>query len=815
MDVTIGETHPLYQQQLDLEAEMIASGATAYVHMEQKRAASGRASDVGAPAFLVSTVVDAVAQGVTEFFKAMEDRRPQRRAEAYAYLHGLGADVAAAVATKTTINWLCRPGKGQVVLTSLAHAVGEALDNENMVVAFRAKHPEAVTQALAKLDQTTSHEGHRRRVIMAMMRKENFDPPRWPKVVRVSVGLKMTEVIAQTSGIILTELIQVGRKECHVVRFTPEAVAALAEKQGYFSRTQPALGPCIIPPKPWDNRGRDGGYWSPVTIRPLKLVRARYKELVPSEVVEAVNHLQDTAWRVNSRVMAVMQEVVHRNMDHLGVLPPLGDVPIPPKPDDIATNEKARLEYRAAASAAYAENATRKSKRILVYRSLGVAEQYAKYDAIYFPHSLDFRGRVYPISQWLHPQGSDSVKGLLEFAEAKPIGDDQGPGWLAIHGANCFGVDKVSLEERIEWVEQHSEDIDRVASDPMQHLWWTEADSPWCFLAFCFEWSGYMAAARTGRGGTFLSRLPVMVDGSCNGIQHFSAMLRDDVGGRATNLVPSDRPSDIYGAVAEAAKERLRQDGSTHGEQWLAFGIDRKITKRSVMVLPYGGTFSSCRDYVEEAVRDRGPTPWAGDLEGEREAINYLAKVVWASIGDVVIGARAAMKWLQSCARLVFKHGAKTIWWRTPTGMKVEQTYTEFESKRLKLAFLGSVRFRVSIDMETKDPAVSNHVNGFSPNFVHSLDASALIGTVNLAYDNGVTAFAAVHDSYGTHAADMQVLAACIRHAFVNLYQEHDVLDNLHTDITAQVPEGTEVPPPPAKGKLDIKEVLNSDFFFA
>lgn len=815
MDVTIGETHPLYQQQLDLEAQMVASGATAYVHMEQKRASAGRASDVGAAAFLVTAVVGSVAEGVTEFFTKMEDRNPTRRAEAYPYLKGLGSDVAAAVAVKTAINWLCRPGKSQVLLISLAHAIGEALDNENMVVAYRAKHPDQVDRALAKLDKTTSHEGHRRRVIMAMMRKDNFDPPRWPKVTRIMVGLKMIETLIEHSGIITAELIQVGRKESHVVRLTPEAVTSLAEKQGYFSRTQPALGPCIIPPKPWDNRGRDGGYWSPVTIRPLKLVRARYKELVPSEVVEAVNHLQDTAWRVNRRVMGVMEEVVRKEMDHLGILPPIADLPIPPKPDDIATNEEARKTYRAAASAAWSENATRKSKRILVYRSLGVAEQYAKYDAIYFPHSLDFRGRVYPISQWLHPQGSDSVKGLLEFSEAKPIGEDQGPGWLAIHGANCFGVDKVSLEERIEWVEEHSTDIDRVAADPLRHLWWTEADAPWCFLAFCFEWSGYLAATRAGRGGDFLSRLPVMVDGSCNGIQHFSAMLRDEVGGRATNLVPAPKPSDIYGAVAEAAKARLRQDTSNLGEEWIKFGIDRKITKRSVMVLPYGGTFSSCRDYVEEAVRERGPTPWHGDMEREREAINYLAKVVWASIGDVVIGARAAMKWLQSCARLAFKHGAKSIWWRTPTGMKVEQTYTEFQTRRLQLAFLGNVRFSPSLSEETNSPAVSNHVNGFSPNFVHSLDASALIGTVNLAYDNGVTAFAAVHDSYGTHAADMQVLAACIRHAFVNLYQEHDVLDNLHTDILAQVPEGTEVPPPPVKGNLDIKEVLNSDFFFA
>jgi DNA-directed RNA polymerase, mitochondrial len=809
------EAHPLHQQQLDLEADMIASGATAYTLMEQKRATAGRASDVGAPAFMVSAVVGAAADGVREFFADMEAKRPQRRFEAYQYLAPVGADLAAAVAVKTLINWVCRPGKSQVSLTSVSYAIGEAMDNENMVVSYAKLYPDKVRAALDRLDKTTSHEGHRRRVMMALMRKDDFDPPRWIKPTRVLVGMKMIEVVTQATGITVVDTVRMGQKDVHVVRLTDEALKLLSDKRGYFSMTQPALGPCVVPPKQWDARGRDGGYHSPVTIKPLKLVRAPYRELVPGDVVEAVNHLQNTAWRVNKRVLGVMKLVVYDKMDHLDVLPPVDDVPIPPKPEDIAENEDARKAYRAEASRAYGENAARKSKRIMVYRSLGVAEQYVQYDAIYFPHSLDFRGRVYPISQWLHPQGPDSVKGLLEFAEAKPIGAGQGPGWLAIHGANCFGVDKVSLEERIEWVEEHRHLIKEVGADPMQCLWWTEADSPWCFLAFCMEWSGYVSACEAGRGEHFMSRLPVMVDGSCNGIQHFSAMLRDPVGGMATNLVPSDRPSDIYGKVAEAVIERLREDGSEVGAKWIEWGINRKVTKRSVMVLPYGGTFSSCRDYVDEAVRERGPSPWAGDVEGEREAINLLAKTVWVSIGDVVIGARAAMKWLQSCARLVFKHGAKSIWWRTPTGLKVAQNYHQFDKKQVKTSFLGNVRFRFNTQIESARPDASSHVNGFSPNFVHSLDASALIGTVNLAHDNGVTAFAAVHDSYGTHAADMQTLAACIRHAFVNLYEDHDVLADLHSDITTQVPEGVVVPPPPQKGALNIQEVLNSDFFFA
>ena len=809
------ESHPLYPEQLELEAQMIAAGMTAYFNSETQAAAKGRAAATGTGAYLASAGVEAVEAGIVAFMDRIGSGKRGPRGAAYPRLKSLPPSVSAAVAIKAMINCLSKPGHPSHPLTKVAEFVGRAVEGEAMVIAYEKAQPDLVSNILSKLDRTTSHPAHRRRVILASMLKNNFEYPRWNVRTLILVGLKLVEIVVEQTGLFEIDMVRAGKNTERRVSFSKEALAAIADRRSTLSRTMPTLAPTIIPPKPWDSRGRGGGYHSPVSLNPITLVKGKYRELVPGDVVEAVNTLQDTPWRVNPAVLSVLKEVVYRGMDHLGVLPPVSDAPIPPKPEDIATNAEARLKYRVAASRAYSENATLKSKRIGVYRTLGVAEQYVKYDAIYFPHSIDFRGRAYPLPLFLHPQGPDVAKGLLQFAQGKAIGDEQGPGWLAIHGANSFGVDKVSFEERIDWVELHSEDIKRVASDPLQHLWWTEADSPWQFLAFCLEWAAYLSAVREGRGGDYLSQLPVMVDGTCNGIQHFSAMLRDPVGGQATNLVPSDRPSDIYGTVAAAVVERLRADHSEVAAQWITFGINRKITKRSVMVLPYGGTFTSCRAYVEEAVREAGPTPWAGDAEAERDALNFLAKAVWESIGDVVIGARSAMGWLQQMARLVMKSGNRSIWWRTPTGLKAEQRYRELDVRKFTTAFMGAVLVQFNAGEESDRPDKKRQVNGFSPNFVHSLDASALIDTVNLARDNGVNCFSAVHDSYGTHAADMGTLFACIRHAFVSLYENNDVLENLHLDIISQLPVGTEVPPPPPRGDLNIREVLNSDFFFA
>uniref|UniRef100_UPI002FBEC18E DNA-directed RNA polymerase n=1 Tax=Escherichia coli TaxID=562 RepID=UPI002FBEC18E len=59
-------------------------------------------------------------------------------------------------------------------------------------------------------------------------------------------------------------------------------------------------------------------------------------------------------------------------------------------------------------------------------------------------------------------------------------------------------------------------------------------------------------------GLSYNCSLPLAFDGSCSGIQHFSAMLRDEVGGLAVNLLPSETVQDIYGIVAKKVNEILQ-----------------------------------------------------------------------------------------------------------------------------------------------------------------------------------------------------------------------------------------------------------------
>ena len=106
-----------------------------------------------------------------------------------------------------------------------------------------------------------------------------------------------------------------------------------------------------------------------------------------------------------------------------------------------------------------------------------------------------------------------------------------------------------------------------IAKDPLADLWWAkEASSPFQFLAFCFEWAGWIE-----HGDGFVSNLPISADGSCNGLQHFAAMLRSTTTGKEVNLVPNDDPQDIYQKVADKVTDMLKDMDDPLAKLWLDF----------------------------------------------------------------------------------------------------------------------------------------------------------------------------------------------------------------------------------------------------
>jgi DNA-directed RNA polymerase, mitochondrial len=366
------------------------------------------------------------------------------------------------------------------------------------------------------------------------------------------------------------------------IRLTDKARSWITDAVEFAAAETIIQWPLVIPPKPW-TAPIGGGYHDrgeldhsavPRSQRPLCLVRRAapaHKKLLESAdlstVYAGLNAAQATAWRINPKVYEVVVTLMNEGAG-AGGLTAADSKPIPERPTEADTDNAALAEWKRKAREAHAENRKLVPKRKVEYRTFTTARKFVGYPAIYFVYNLDFRGRVYACSDYLSPQGDDFQRGLLEFSKGDPLTEAAG-WWLKIHLANTFGMDKESFEDRIAWANDNAQRFSQIAKEPVaRSREWEAADQPWQFLAACFAWDEYV---EYGIGS--LCRLPVMLDGSCSGIQHYAALVCDSETGAAVNLVPrppSEKPRDIYADVAARVMELLADNPDYYAQQWHA-----------------------------------------------------------------------------------------------------------------------------------------------------------------------------------------------------------------------------------------------------
>ncbi|CAJ1835798.1 unnamed protein product [Sphenostylis stenocarpa] len=249
--------------------------------------------------------------------------------------------------------------------------------------------------------------------------------------------------------------------------------------------------------------------------------RAPRKQLEP--VFEALDTLGHTKWRVNKKVLSVVDRI-WASGGRLADLVDRDDVPLPDEPD---TDDEAKIKkWKWKVKSVRKENRERYSQRCDIELKLAVARKMKDEEGFYYPHNVDFRGRAYPMHPHLNHLGSDLCRGVLEFADGRPLGKS-GLQWLKIHLANLYagGVDKLSHEGRLVFTENHFEDIFDSADKPLEgRRWWLKAEDPLQCLAVCITLT---EALKSPSPETFISHIPVHQDGSCNGLQHYAALGRD------------------------------------------------------------------------------------------------------------------------------------------------------------------------------------------------------------------------------------------------------------------------------------------------
>lgn len=634
----------------------------------------------------------------------------------------------------------------------------------------------------------------------------------WPQAARAKIGSIMISMLIHVAKVDLEGIDPVTKQKVHgeapafshgyqyhngsklgVLKIHRSLIHQLNGER-LVASVQPQLLPMLVEPRPWKN-WKSGGYY--YTQSPLIRSKdspeqmAYLKAVSDADAIDTVyrglNVLGETAWTVNRKIFDTMSEVWNSGKEFLdipGIQEKLDLLPPPPREADPSVHREWKLKNKEIAN----KFSSNRSVRCDSNYKLEIARAFLG-EKFYFPHNLDFRGRAYPLSPHFNHLGNDMSRGLLIFWKGKRLGP-QGLQWLKVHLSNLFGFDKAPLADRIAYTEAHMEDIRSSAENPLEgNGWWKKADKPWQALATCIEIN---EAFKLSNPEDYISHQPVHQDGTCNGLQHYAALGGDIEGATQVNLVPNDRPQDVYTHVAKLVQARLEVAAAKGDEQAIILKdkITRKVVKQTVMTNVYGVTYVGATFQIEKQLSHH-----FDDRAYSLELSKYLTKHVFAAVRELFHGAHLIQDWLGECAKRIsksirldvdeksFKNGNKpdfmsSVIWTTPLGLPIVQPYRETSKKQ------------VTTNLQTvfiSDPFSVNPVNarrqkaGFPPNFIHSLDASHMLLSAAACGEEGLD-FASVHDSYWTHACDVDQMNLCLRDQFIKLH-EVDLIERLKNEF--------------------------------
>lgn len=892
------QDHPQWSEQIELEMEMTQRGADKFrtrvadaKDPGMKRGRSGQQSPEMTRLRAYHHKLEEMVPDVEKHLKAWLfkcKKKPGAVPLAFPYLREMDPAVCAFIAVRTIMD---SAGVAKTGLLGVARQIGLEVEYEARMASWLKEAPDLFYSIKDDLKKQKATSKHVRRVNINRfntLMRDKVDWQDWPADIRRQVGLRLIDVV-----VVATRAFEIVPDPAHgsgdddriarrrpkylnpqyIVAPSSELLDSLISSIDHDEVRCPVHLPTLMPPKRWEGT-RNGGYYSPLLHKPTLIrfhadseeVRGKalqeYDALEMPRVYSALNYVQEVPWRVNRRILKVAMEIWDRDLGIAGITKQ-EKTPLPPKPvgmdrpdlkgqdrklaeREFATdNPNIVKDWKRQAAGVYGENARRVSKAQAVRTTIEIAEKFVSKE-FYFPHMLDFRGRMYPIPVYLQPQGNDLSRGLLTFAKGQEVGEEGGE-WLAIHLANNFKCDKMSYHGRIQWVKDNEDVWRAIAADPLRcRMWITETDDKhhWQGLAAVFEWVRYL-----DEGPTMVSSLPIHVDGTCNGIQHLSAMMRDEVGGASVNLYPSDGPRDIYQEVADKLQERLesiRKAGGRMGEYaglWLDTferKVGRDFTKSPVMVTPYGGTRDSYYGSVLKWLTKKAPktSPLVRMMSNEETRkevtatlVPWIVKHLEDAVKAIVVKGRECMKWLKDVAAVVAETHQPLVW-RTPSGFHVRHFYGKLKQRNVVTTVDGK-RINLVNRNRTAELARDEQLRGISPNFVHSMDASANMETIiSMALDNTQPPITTIHDAYGTVAGAMWKLFAAVRGAFVKVHV-NDVLNdyrnacvNMLRDHLLATREGLDwrqamekaddmIAQVPKRGSLDIAAVMHSDYFFA
>ena len=143
----------------------------------------------------------------------------------------------------------------------------------------------------------------------------------------------------------------------------------------------------------------------------------------------------------------------------------------------------------------------------------------------------------------------------------------------------------------------------------------------------------------------------------------------DELGAAQVNLVPSEKPADIYSEVARRVSAQVERDAAPSLSSGVAPNpiavrmkgrVNRKLVKQTVMTNTYGVTFIGAKRQVYNRLKENAELYPFTDTE-MKETAHYITKLIFESLGELFSRAREIQAWLNTTARMISKSAPENM----------------------------------------------------------------------------------------------------------------------------------------------------------
>ena len=229
------------------------------------------------------------------------------------------------------------------------------------------------------------------------------------------------------------------------------------------------------------------------------------------------------------------------------------------------------------------------------------------------------------------------------------------------------------------------------------------------------------------------------------------------------------------------------------------------------MTQPYSvtqrGMYSQLRELFD-AAEDDDEVFWKGE---KWVSIKLLTHLNTQSIFEVVKGAIVGQEYIKGITRH-FNLSNKPLVWKTPIfGFPVIQSSQKRKRKRIR-SQLGQLHF----SSLTSDIDGRKQSSSIAPNFIHSLDATLMMLTVErMNKEYNISSFALIHDSFAVPCTSVEQLNYAVRDSYVELFMSEPLAD-WYEQLQAKLPNAElQHPDEVMMYTLDIQDVWESNYIFS